>query len=441
MKKWFRFFSLSFFSHSISKEAARRGYTNVFLGFVMALALLWSALVGGHMLPFGAHYKSSPDFKATAYAVLANADGDKRIDAEILNGNLKLKRHGGEYAEGVLINTLESESDRQTYSVGGYEVIVDSRPADTVAEVEAYCLANDGTGKEISYEDYLTLSEVARLNFDFKIRYTKNALVLDDESVAAYKTYVDGLGAESKAATEKLASELLSGSITKAEYQRGIYELYFTSYYPAITAYESTSKLPLLRNYYYHEYISKGLSNYLFIFDDYMTGSFCTSGGIDVSFYGFYSGLENGQVVAENADAAQAKRLVDGFIKASFDANLILNAYAYLTNTVSIMPVLALMLMVAALLAHSILRLRGAEGIRTLGATFKIIGSFSWFSGVAAAALSIILSFLVNRNFIGVLPPALFFAVLVVRTVIFIIKEDKLHKEQLERQKSEQTEA
>ena len=165
MKKWFRFFSLSFFSHKSAKESVRRGYTNVFLGFVLALAFLFVGFIGAQMLPFGLHYNNSPDFSATVRNVFANADVEKRIYAEIENGDLKVKKYGGEYSPGLLVNTFENDADKQIYSVNGYGVVVDSRPADTLAEIEAYCISNDGKATEISYSDYLTLSEVAKLNF------------------------------------------------------------------------------------------------------------------------------------------------------------------------------------------------------------------------------------------------------------------------------------
>jgi len=60
-------------------------------------------------LPFFVHYGNSPDFTATARAVLANADVDKRIDAEIENGVLKLKTQGGEYTQSLLVNTFVSD--------------------------------------------------------------------------------------------------------------------------------------------------------------------------------------------------------------------------------------------------------------------------------------------------------------------------------------------
>ncbi len=439
MKKWFKFISFSFFSHNTSKEGIRRGYTNVFLGFVLALVFLWAALVGAEMLPLGVHYNNSPDFVATAHAVFANADAHKRIDAKIEEGVIKAKKHGGEYSEGLLVNTFENDADKQNYSVNGYNIVVDTRPANTLAEFEAYCVSNDGNNTVISYEDYLTLSDVAKLNFDFKLRYTGNALELTDETVGGYLEYVNGLGDENKGVTEKLANELAGAEITKAEYNRQIYELYFKNYYPEITAYESASAVPLLRNYYYHQYVNDNSKNYLFVFDDYMTGSFETAGGIDVSFNSFYSNLENGSLVSEGATQDEANASVDRFIKKSFGATLPLNLYVHAVNVFSLAPFIALMLMVATLLTYSILKLRNIESINSLGSMFKIVGSFVWLSGVISAVLTVTMSFFVSRSMINVLPLVLFFATLMVRSVIFTIKESKLFSKQLEQQKAEQT--
>lgn len=440
MKKWLKFFCLSFFSHKEAKGGAKRGYSNVFFSFLLALIFLWTAFIGGDMLPFGLYYNSSPDFKATAHAVFANADPAKRVDVKVENGVLKFKKQGGEYAEALMVNTFENEADKQNYSANGYNIVIDARPANTLAEIEAYCVSNDGKNTVISYQDYLSLSEVARLNFDFKIKYTGNALELNDEVVENYRAYVDGLNEENKLKTHKLADDLASEIITKAEYNRAVYELYFVSYYPEITAYESTSNVPLLRNYYQHQYISSGTKNYLFVFDDYMTGSFETRNGTDVSFYGFYSKLENGALIAEEATQAQANALVDSFIKDSFKSIFVLNAYAYAMNVILLAPFIALMLIVAALLTYSILKLRGIESIASLGAMLKIVGSFVWQSGIISAALTVILMLFVNRSLITALPLVLFFVALVIRSVIFAIMESKLYIKQLEQQEAERTE-
>jgi len=58
MKKWLKCFCLGFFSHQRAKESTKRGYTNVFLGFVLALALLCAGCIGAETLPFPVHYKA-----------------------------------------------------------------------------------------------------------------------------------------------------------------------------------------------------------------------------------------------------------------------------------------------------------------------------------------------------------------------------------------------
>lgn len=434
MKKWFRFFGLSFFSHNISKEGAKRGYGNLILSFFFAMIFIWIAFIGGEMLPFGSHYKNSPDFAETVHSVFANADLHKRVNAEIQNGSLMVKNGDGEYAREIFVNTFESVTDRQNYSVNGYNIVVDTRPADTLAEIEAYFVSNDGKNTVISYEDYLTLSEVARLNFDFKIKYTGRALSLNDETVAGYVTYLESLNEESKREVAGLKGELSEKTITKDEYNRKVYEIYFVNYYPDIAEYESTSKLPLLRNYYYHQYIIKGSEKYLFVFDDYLTGSFETNGGIKVVFHGFFSDIENGLIVNESASQSDAEASVDGFIKSAFKATEILALYSHTMNTFSLVPVVAVMIMVAALLTYSILRLGGVESISSLSGMFKIVGSYVWFSGVSASAVSLVMAFFVGRNLIGVLPLLLFFVTLAVRSLVFAVKEKITYTKQSEQQ-------
>lgn len=441
MKKWLKFFFLSFFSNKISRDGARRGYANFMLGLILALAFLWSGFVGGDMLPFWLRYNNSPDFIATAVSVFANEDVNKRIDAEIDNGILKVKKHRGEYSASLIVNTLENEADRQNYGANGYSVIIDSRPADTLAEIEAYCVSNDGSELVITYEEYLSLSRVARLNFDFKLSYTGCELVLTDTLVEGYIAYLDGSGDENKAKIEAMKNDLSGGKITLSEYNRSIYELYFTSYYPEITAYESTSKVPLLRNYYYHKYISGGIENYLFIFDDYMTASFETKGGMDVSFYGFYNNMKNGSLVSESMTQAEANDAVNDFIKGAFKSIAPLSIYAYAVNIVSLIPFIALMPLVVTLLAYSILKLRGIESIKSFGGLFKIIGSYVWFCGAVSALLTVIIAFFIRSGAVIALSLVLFFAALTVRSLIFAIDETKMYMKKLEEQETILTEA
>ncbi len=440
MKKWFRFFFLSFFSDKISKEGARRGYTNVFVGLIFSFVLLWLGFLGGDMLPFSAHYNNSIGFKETVRSVLASPDGDKRLSLEIEDGVLKVKNADGEYLSGSLVNTFENESDEQNYSVNGYNLVIDLRPADTIAETLAYCLSNDGKDLRITYEEYLTLSEVARLNFDFKLDYTGKALELTDELIENCISDLHSLSDENKTKTEKLRGELLENKITKSEYNRAIYELYFEKYYPEITEYETNSKVPLLRNYYYNRYIKEGKGKYLFIFDDYLAGSFETKGGIVSTFYGFFGDMENGAIVKDGATQDEAYRAVDKFIKASFNETLPINAYAYAMNVFALIPFIALMPLVVSILAYSILKLRGIESVISLGGMFKIIGSYVWFSAATSSALTVIFSFFLQRNMITAAVLVLFFITLAARSIIFAINEARAYLKRTEQQ-TEQTEA
>ena len=430
MKKWLKFFCLSFFSHKISKDGAKRGYTNVFIGIVLSFIFIWLGFVGGEMLPFAAHYNASPDFQETVHAVLANTDLNKRVIIEIDGGHLKAKKNGIEHVEGLLVNTFENEEDKANYSINGYNVVIDSRPADAFAEVEAYCVSNDGKNLVISYEEYLTLSEVARLNFDFKLKYTGKELKLDDKMISGYREYVEALSDECRSEIEKLGTDLEEGDISESEYNSAVYKLYFKKYYPKITDYESTSDVPLLRNYYYHQYIKEGECKYLFIFDDYLAGSFETKSGIVHSFYGFYTGLDDGTLYTDNADSAEAVKAADRFIKESYNSAMPLTVYAYAINVFSLIPFIALMPMVVALLAYSILMLRSVEGITSFGGVFKIIGSYVWFSGAISSILTVIISFFVQPGALTTLPLILFFISLVLRSMVFAINEANIFTKQ-----------
>ena len=439
MKKWFRFFFTGFFSDRVAREGAKRGYTNFFIGLLLAFVFLFGAYVASDVLPLMARCDDSPDFSSVVHTLFA--DPDLRIDAEVKDGTLLAKKQGGEYGEALLVNTFESESDRLNYSVNGYNAVVDMRPADTLAEVVAYAVSNDGQNLTVSYEEYLSLSAVARMNFDFKLRYTGRELELDGELIGQCRAYVDSLGDEARLEGERLAKELSENIITKSEYDRAIYELYFVNYYPSITEYESTSKVPLLRNYYYHNYISQGAEKYLFIFDDYIAASFETANGRDVAFYGFYGNIDDGPIVPTEAEEAQARAMADGFIKSAVRSVLPLTLYAHAMNVFTLIPFIALMPLVVTLLAYSILKLGGIESITSFGAAFRIFGTFVWASGAIAAVLTLPLAFLLDTNAVSVLPLLLFFVALAVRAIVFATRDIKLYLKQSEQDEKASTEA
>ena len=118
-----------------------------------------------------------------------------------------------------------------------------------------------------------------------------------------------------------------------------------------------------------------------------------------------------------------------------------ISIYTYAMNVLSLIPFIALMPMVVSLLAYSILRLSGMEFISSLGATFKIVGSYVWFSAAISAVGTVIASFFIRSQVLNALPLLLLFITLAVRSVIFAINEAKSYTKQSEEQETVETEA
>ncbi len=394
-------------------------------------------VIGADVLPFSSQYNNATSFKSMVRTAFCEPDSVYGIDILFEDGKIKATR-GGEFDNALIINTFNDQNQAINYSNDGYKLVVDTRPADSLAEVEAYCVSTDSDKTIVSYEEYLTLNQVARKNFEFKLKYTGEELKLDDNLVEDLKAYLDGVSNEVKSSANELLGKLQREEITKTQYDRGIYELYFSEYYPSISEYETTSKVPLLRNYYFHELIGKGEEKFLMVFDDCMVGSFETDGKIDVFFYGFYSCFSNGKLIEGNFPPEGQIRAVDDFIKNSFMETVDLSTYIYIMNTIRLVPIIALMVIVVAMLMHSILSLKGVETSKTFGSSLKIVGVYLWWTGLISAILTVIIAFMVERSLITVVSIVVFFITLLVRTAIFMIVEIKERKIQLEKLSAEE---
>ena len=214
MVKWLKFIGLSFFSDKISKEAVKRGYLNIVLGVLFALVFLFCGVLAADMAPFSAHYNNSPDFTA----FVRNAVGG--LNLEVSSGKISSPR---------IVDTFSVSADAAAYAVNGYNLVVDTRSADAYDDFEAYYISNDGKGQEITPEEYATLSDVAKRNFEFKIRYTARELVLTDDLTAEHEKYLKDKGSESFAELSKK-----QGEMPRAEYRRQVYRLYVKEYYPDV---------------------------------------------------------------------------------------------------------------------------------------------------------------------------------------------------------------
>ena len=396
MKEWIKFFGLSFFSDKISKQAVRRGYSNFVLGAVLALAFLFCGILAADLLPFSAHYKNSASFSAFARNAVVGID---------------LRVGSGKISSPVIVDTFSVAADSSEYAMNGYNLVVDTRKADAFDDFEAYYLSNDGKKQEITVEEYETLSEVAKRNFDFKIRYTSRELVLTDELTAGHEAYLAGINSEDYKNLQKK-----KGDLSAEEYRKQVYNLYVKKYYPDLSAYENTGGAPLLRNYYYHNYVNAGAKNYLFVFDDSLVGSFETDGGLSVSFYGFYKNFPDGETFTTENEA-------DAFITRSFRATAGFSSYIYLMNMLRLFPFIALMLLLVAVIAFCTFRILKSPRCTTIGGSFKIVGSYLFFGALFSAVITFVCGYFIPRNSLIIAALTSFFLILLIRTAVCLISE------------------
>lgn len=414
MKNWLKFFGLSFFSNKIAKDGISRSLANFFCSVILALIFICAGLIGGDYLPFSTHYNRASDFKATVENAFTCQDNAIKISVE--SGKISVAVGEGDYSQGLKVDTFVSQEDKSVYAKYGYDLVIDTRDAFAYAEFEAFCVSNDNKNTKITYEEYLTLSDVAKYNFEFKLEYLNKQKIITDAMAQDYKTYLLTCGDQVKSKLDSIEQAKSSGELSAQKYNDKIYELYFSVYYPSITAYETTSPVPLVRNYYYHNYVNANKNKFLIIFNDALIGSFFTDKGTEVDFYGTYQKFSNENIPLTSSGA-------DYFIKQSFKSTASFSVYIYVMNVLRLVPFIAIMPVLLALIVNSILKLKGVKTFKAFSGVLKVVGSFTHFAGLFTAILTVILAFLFGRSVLGLVPIIIFFVVLLIRSVILIIDE------------------
>lgn len=407
MKKWLKFFGLSFFSDKISKQAIKRGYANLALGTAFALVFIFCGALAADLLPFSTHYNNSSAFSSFVR---------RAVTSDVLN----VRINGGGLAADRIADTFSNPQDAEAYSLNGYNLVVDTRPADAFDAFEAYYVSNDGSEQVITPEEYETLSEVAKRNFEFKIRYTAEELVLTDELTEKFEAYLTEKNSEAFAGLRENKDNM-----TAEEYRRQVYTAYVKEYYPDLTAYESTGGAPLLRNYYFHNYANGDAQKYLFVFDDSLVGSFETDGGLKVTFYGFYKNFADGATFSTEEEA-------DGFIIKSFQATASFSVYVYVMNILRLLPFIVLMPIVLAVIAYCVLRILKSPHFTGFGGSLKIVGSYLFIGSFISAVITFICGYFIPRSSVITAAILVFFIILFIRTAVFLIAEGITAKKTVE---------
>ena len=397
MKSWLRFFGLSFFSDKIAKEARNRGVLNCVLGFVLALVFTFCGVLAANCVPFYTHYKNASGFKGFIYGF---AD------------EIALTLKDGRISSQGIIDTFTNEEDAAKYGKNGYNLVIDTRASTALDDFEAYCLSKDGK-EEISYGQYLGLTDEEKSGYDCKIRYTDRELKLTGELVAGYESYLKASGDED---VVKQLAQLTEdrANLSAEEYDRRVYTLYVSTYYKGlITDYERAGNVPLLRSYYYRNYIYGGKNEKcLYVFDDVLFGFFETDGGIAVTFYGSFDKMSDGILTADGAD---------GFVKDAFASSLSLSASVYLMNIFRFIPFIAAIPLILALIANFGFILLKDDKYKKYTACLKIEFSYLAVGALISALVMFICGFFISSGILNNLPLIMLAAVMLVRTAVLLV--------------------
>lgn len=413
MKKWLKFFGLSFFSDKIAGEAPRHGYRNLLLALVLAFLFFFAGFLSADVVPFSCHYKKAGKFGQFVDAAFSKDDMRHGIALTVEKGCLKAAFGKQTPSEEKIANTYTDQSAAAEYAVNGYQLIVDTRPATTPVVFTQVGVSSDG--EKISYEQYRSLSETEKQKYTLNTEYTDEEMVLTDEKTSLFEDFLKN----DEQATEKygVLQEEKSG-LTEEGYRKRLYALYVRYYYRNVTSVLASAEVPVLRDYYYANYILKYKTDYLYIFSDIVYGSFATDAGVRVNFGGFTSTLQDGAV----GDAGE-------LIKAVFYGGTGYALTSYFLNTMMQLPLLAVVLLLIALLVWAAGKLSKCVSVGTFGECVKTVGSFLWFSAFLTGLVAFAFGFLIGGAKAYSLMLPVFSLVLLVRSAVNavpkIIKEKK----------------
>lgn len=384
IKTRLKFFFLSFFSDKTAKQAPKSGFFWVILALALSFLLILLGYYGSGVAPFSSHY----DGAGLYTEFIDNAFESGGIELDIRNKKATAQRY---------VNTYDNEDDEKAFSINGYSLIVDTRPSDTPI-VFTQVAEKDGT--YISYEEYRALSDDAKKNYKVETRYTDKPVEVSPEDVQRYKAFLS--------AEQSTQKELESLSEDAPDYTQRLYALYVKNYYTSVGSILRGASVPVLRDYYYRNYITGGNAYYFYVFDDMCAGSFETDGGIPAVFGGYFSKCADGRVTDIHA---LVKKIYYDTAGQTFSS--------YFLGMVMQLPALVFIPIVLGLLMWGIGKLVKDGWTETFGGCYKTVNSFVWVSALLTALTVFTGGWLTAARAMYMFIPVLFGGILLVRTVVF----------------------
>jgi len=415
MKEWLKVFGLGFFNDRLAEKSAGYGFVSIVLSIVFSFVFFMFGFFAADVVPFGSHYRHAHSYREFVH----NAVTAQQI--EVVDGK-------GVCAD--IVNTYTSDADREKYAINGYDLIIDTRASDTLIEFSRIAVYG---GKEISYDEYVGLSEADKANYTLKEIYTDSELVLSADRIEKFERYLDSISregtdeynAEAAAAYSKIKEENSSAD----EYGKEIYYLYVEYYYSGLESALMSAKAPVLCDYYYINYVLTDNDRYLYLFDNICIGSFVTDKGIPSVFTGYYKDCK-----ADVLDAQTA----DGFIKDVFYSSVKYSMSSYFTGAMQMAPAYILIPVIVGLLMFLISKATKNTFGAKFGACYKVVNTFAWVSALLTGLTTFLLGFVTFARKLYLFMPLIFAVILILRTAVFYITRTIEERKTAEEQPNEE---
>lgn len=414
MVEWLKIYFLSFFSDRLAAKSAKYGFVSVFLTIVLSFVFFMFGFMAADVVPFSTHYDNAGQFKEFIY----NALSDSELRVEIKDGLAKCD---------TIVNTRTNESDKEKYAKNGYNLIVDTRKSDTLIEFSQVAVKGDS---EISYEEYLNLTDKEKEGYNIETRHTDKELEITDDKVVTYESYLERISEEGTNYNSEAATaykELKEKNLTGDEYDKEIYYLYVKYYFSNVQSVLMSAKAPVLSDYYYLNFILGDHANYLYLLDDICTGSFRTDTDIPAAFAGYYKGCASGVLDKTSADA---------FVKDVYYNSVSYSMSSYFTSAIQMAPGYILIPILVGLLLFLICKAAKKQFGQKFVDCYKTVNSFALVSALLTGLTTFILAFFVFARKLYLFMPLIFALILILRCAVFYItrsvKESAEQEEQPE---------
>lgn len=412
MAEWLKIYFLSFFNDRLAAKSAKYGFVSVFLTIVLSFVFFMFGFMAADVVPFSTHYDNAGQYKE----FVRNAFSDSELRVEIKDGLAKCD---------TIVNTHTNEKDKEKYAKNGYNLIVDTRKSDTMIEFSQVAVKGDA---EISYADYLNLTDKEKEGYGIETRYTDKVLEITDDKVVTYESYLEGIseeGADYNSEAAAAYKELKEKNLTGDEYGKEIYYLYVKYYFSNVQSVLMSAKAPVLSDYYYLNFILGDHANYLYLLDDICTGSFRTDTDIPAAFAGYYKGCASGVLDEASADA---------FVKDVYYNSVSYYMSSYFTSAIQMAPAYILIPMLVGFILFLICKAAKKQFGQKFVDCYKTVNSFALVSALLTGLTTFILAFFVFARKLYLFMPLIFALILILRCAVFYFTSSAKEKAELEEQ-------